>query len=88
MSHSTYPASTVPHRGSRIVLLTVLCGVLALTQGVAQLLPAVSPAPRLTTSCTSSAQCPTGTLCCPACGQPDCGRRCLTPMRGHCPFFV
>jgi hypothetical protein len=48
----------------------------------------VAPAPDfLVTGCTSSAQCPTGQLCCYACGT-DCERRaCMKPMNGHCPFF-
>lgn len=88
MRHSTDRPSSAPHRGSRVLLLTVLCGVLALAQGVAQFLPTAPPAPRLTTGCTSNDQCPTGQLCCPACGQPDCGRTCLKPVRGRCPLFV
>ncbi|MBW8876730.1 MAG: hypothetical protein JF614_17340 [Acidobacteria bacterium] len=80
--------SPAPRRGSRILLLTVLCGALALAQGVAQRLPGAPSAPRLTTGCTSSAQCLPGQICCPACGQPDCGNRCFVPVRGHCPLFV
>jgi hypothetical protein len=46
------------------------------------------PAPTfLATVCTSSAQCPTGQLCCYPCGIDGCNRVCMTPMRGHCPFF-
>jgi hypothetical protein len=49
----------------------------------------VPPAPSFlaTTGCTSSSQCPTGQLCCYACGT-DCERRaCMKPLNGHCPFF-
>ena len=77
--------SPAPRRGSRILLLTVLCGALALAHGLAQ--PPI-PAPRLSTGCTSSAQCLPGQLCCPACGQPDCGNRCFVAVRGRCPLFV
>jgi hypothetical protein len=41
----------------------------------------------LSTVCTSSAQCPAGQLCCYPCGIDGCNRVCMTPMRGHCPFF-
>ena len=85
MRHSSDSTSSTPRRGSRILLLTVLCGALALAQGVAQ---SPIPAPRLSTGCTSSAQCLPGQLCCPACGQPDCGNRCFVAVRGRCPLFV
>ena len=40
------------------------------------------------TSCTSTAQCPKGQLCCLACGFFGCtARACFAPMNGHCPFF-
>lgn len=42
----------------------------------------------MATPCNSNADCPTGKLCCWACGQPDCGKACLTPIRGRCPLFV
>jgi hypothetical protein len=46
------------------------------------------PAPAfLSTSCTSSSQCPSGQLCCYPCGIDGCSNVCMTPMRGHCPFF-
>ncbi len=46
------------------------------------------PAPAfLSTSCTSSSQCPTGQLCCYPCGIDGCTNVCMNPMRGHCPFF-
>lgn len=78
--------SPAKRRGSRVLLLTVLCGALVLTQSLAQG-PKVPP-PHATASCTSSDQCPTGQLCCPACGQPDCGQACFKPFRGGCPRFV
>lgn len=47
------------------------------------------PAPTFMTGCTSSAQCPSGQLCCLACGASDCETRaCFKPVRGHCPLFV
>jgi hypothetical protein len=51
--------------------------------------PAVTPAPDLlATGCTSTSQCPTGQLCCLACGASDCTRRlCTRPINGHCPFY-
>jgi hypothetical protein len=46
------------------------------------------PAPTfLSTSCTSSSQCPTGQLCCYPCGIDGCSNVCMNPVRGHCPFF-
>jgi len=46
------------------------------------------PAPIfLSTSCTSSSQCPTGQLCCYPCGIDGCSNVCMNPVRGHCPFF-
>jgi hypothetical protein len=44
----------------------------------------------LSTSCHSSADCPTGQLCCPL-GGADSGdgpkTACFSPIRGHCPLF-
>jgi hypothetical protein len=52
----------------------------------------LAPAPSFMTGCTSSAQCPTGQLCCNVCGNPpdDGGscRACVTPIRGRCPLVV
>jgi hypothetical protein len=49
---------------------------------------ALPPSPTfLSTTCTSSAQCPSGQLCCYPCGIDGCSRVCTTPMRGHCPFY-
>jgi hypothetical protein len=46
------------------------------------------PAPLFLSGCTSNDQCPTGQLCCLACGFPDCDvHACFQPVRGHCPFF-
>jgi len=46
------------------------------------------PAPTLlSTSCTSSSQCPSGQLCCYPCGIDGCSNVCMNPVRGHCPFF-
>lgn len=86
MHYSSDSPSPAPRRGSRVLLLTLLCGALALTQSLAQA-PKVPPA-QATASCTSSDQCPRGQLCCPACGQPDCGLACFKPFRGGCPPFV
>ena len=48
------------------------------------------PAPTFMTGCTSSAQCPTGQLCCNVCGNPPDGggscMACVTPIRGRCPI--
>jgi hypothetical protein len=44
----------------------------------------------LSTGCHSSADCPTGQLCCPLGGaDPGDGPRtaCFNPFRGHCPLF-
>jgi len=52
----------------------------------------LAPAPSFMTGCTTSAQCPTGQLCCNVCGNPpdDGGscRACVTPIRGRCPLVV
>jgi hypothetical protein len=38
--------------------------------------------------CTSSSQCPSGQLCCLACGYAGCETfACFKPMNGHCPRF-
>jgi hypothetical protein len=54
--------------------------------------PTLPPAPTFLqttgSDCTSDAQCPTGQLCCRACGFVGCTRMaCFPPMHGHCPFF-
>jgi len=47
-----------------------------------------APAPVFLSGCTSNDQCPTGQLCCLACGFADCDTHaCFQPIRGHCPFF-
>ncbi len=47
-----------------------------------------APAPVFLSGCTSNAQCPTGQLCCLACGFPDCDvHACFQPFKGHCPNF-
>jgi hypothetical protein len=52
----------------------------------------LAPSPSFMTGCTSSAQCPTGQLCCNVCGNPpaDGGSclACVTPIRGRCPLVV
>jgi hypothetical protein len=62
-----------------------------LSAGPAQTPNDLTPAPSFMTGCTSSAQCPTGQLCCNTCGNPpaDGGscRGCLTPIRGRCPLI-
>jgi len=46
------------------------------------------PAPISISGCTSNDQCPTGQLCCLACGYADCNTyACFQPFHGHCPFF-
>ena len=48
----------------------------------------LTPAPQfLATTCTSSAQCPSGQLCCYPCGIDGCDFVCMKPMNGHCPRF-
>jgi hypothetical protein len=46
------------------------------------------PAPLFKTSCGIDTDCPSGQLCCQACGQPDCGRACFVPWHKQCPPFV
>jgi hypothetical protein len=62
-----------------------------LSAGPAQTPNDLAPAPSFMASCTSSAQCPAGQLCCNACGAPPPNGTsclaCLTPIRGHCPLI-
>lgn len=47
------------------------------------------PSPKfLTTYCTSSAECPTGQLCCYPCGIDGCSNICMQPVNKRCPLFV
>jgi hypothetical protein len=63
-----------------------------LSDGQTQTPNDLAPAPSFMTGCTSSAQCPTGQLCCNVCGNPpdDGGscKACVTPIRGRCPLVV
>jgi hypothetical protein len=55
--------------------------------GALQLPPAGA---RFLTGCSSSADCPTGQLCCPVGGANDGGppkTACFSPIRGHCPLI-
>jgi hypothetical protein len=46
------------------------------------------PTTGVRTGCRSDAQCPTGQLCCLACGFFGCNNyACFAPMNGHCPYF-
>ena len=52
--------------------------------------PASAPAPAplfvQTMSCTTNADCPTGQLCCIACGFFPCTQKaCFQPIKGRCP---
>jgi hypothetical protein len=48
-----------------------------------------APAPTFLSGCTSNSQCPTGQLCCLACGYDGCETRaCFQPVKGRCPLFV
>jgi hypothetical protein len=63
-----------------------------LSDGQAQASNDLAPAPSFMASCTSSAQCATGQLCCNVCGNPPLSggtcRACVTPVRGRCPLIV
>jgi len=41
----------------------------------------------LSTLCATSADCPTGQLCCYPCGIDGCNRVCTKPLRGRCPLY-
>ncbi len=52
--------------------------------------PGTPPAPIFvqTSSCTTNADCPTGQLCCLACGYFGCTRKaCFKTTNGQCPHF-
>jgi len=76
------PAATAPPADSTAQFLATLSAVPASTDLV--------PAPSFMASCTTSAQCATGQLCCNVCGTPPEGggtcRACVTPIRGRCPL--
>jgi hypothetical protein len=63
-----------------------------LADGQTQTSNDLAPAPSFMAGCTSSAQCPTGQLCCNVCGaQPLSAGTCMacvTPFRGRCPLVV
>lgn len=46
----------------------------------------LTPAPALASGCTSSAQCPTGQICCLACGYAGCERHACFATK-TCPHF-
>ena len=52
----------------------------------------LTPTPTFMTGCGNGPACPTGKLCCNICGadpggDPNSCLGCVTPLRGHCPFF-
>ena len=68
-----------------------------LSDGQSQTPSDLTPAPSFMAGCTSTAQCPTGKLCCNVCGaQPLSGAQslsgscmaCVTPFKGRCPLVV
>ena len=65
------------HRWSLVLLLIAFFAVFAAVQG---------PAPALASGCTSSAQCPTGQICCLACGYAGCERHACFATK-ICPHF-
>jgi hypothetical protein len=73
-------ANTTPVPASTAEFLATL----STTPDIATNLP---PAPQFLTTCTSSAQCPAGQLCCYPCGIDGCSFTCMKPMNGHCPRF-
>jgi hypothetical protein len=69
---------------SRVLVLIALLALLAVGSVSGALAPQTLAA---TTYCASSADCPSGQLCCYPCGIDGCNRVCMKPMNGHCPFF-
>lgn len=83
------PATVAPALPN-VQVTTVANAVPATTPLLDEILGAsTTPAPRnLSSTCTTNADCPTGKLCCLACGFAGCDTfACFTPMRGHCPLF-
>ena len=81
------PPAAPPVSAADAQFLATLAGEQAQTSGD------LVPAPSFMTGCTSSAQCPTGQLCCYMCGNPPEGDdsfcwMCVTPYRGRCPMVV
>jgi hypothetical protein len=65
----------------------------SLADGQAPATSDLIPAPSFTAGCTSTAQCPTGQLCCWVCGNPPLTadptcKACVTPIKGRCPLVV
>ena len=81
-------AETSPAAAPSVSSVADFLATLSAGQSTAPGGEALPPSPTLlSTTCTSSSQCPTGQLCCYPCGIDGCDRVCMTPMRGHCPFF-
>jgi hypothetical protein len=82
------PAAVPPASGAQALTPAQFLATLAVAPIQAPSDPALAPVFR--TGCTSSADCPTGQLCCNVCGTPpDGGGSCLAcvkPLRGHCPL--
>jgi hypothetical protein len=76
------PATAAPQTAAQFLA--------TLANGPTQTPKDLVPAPSFMASCTSSAQCPAGQLCCNACGNSPDGNpclACLAPIRGHCPLI-
>jgi hypothetical protein len=81
------PAAVPSASGAQALTPAQFLATLAGTPIEARSTPTLAPLFR--TGCTSSADCPTGKLCCNTCGtSPDGGSclACVTPLRGHCPL--
>ena len=78
-----HPAPSTPSADTAAFLASLATAPASATQAQ----PATTPVSSHS-GCTSDAQCPTGQLCCRACGFFGCtATACFAPMNGHCPLF-
>jgi hypothetical protein len=84
-------AQTPPAAPAPVVDAATAQFLATLAGGQTQAPSDLTPAPLFKTGCNTSADCPTGQICCFLCGNPpDDGtscKGCTTPFRGRCPII-